>query len=62
LISLGHDAVAVWNYTPRQLNGFLRFASRRRCLEAAERMALAATAARGDPKAVKDQIEKLSKD
>jgi len=62
LISLGHDAVAVWDYTPRQLNGFLRFAGRRRRLEAAEQLALASTAARADPKTVKDQVEKMSKD
>jgi len=48
--------------TPRQIAGSLYFAERRRRREAAERLALDAIAARGEPRELKRQIERLQKD
>lgn len=58
LISPGHDASNVWNYPPRRLNGFRRFAGRRKRLKAAED----ANAARSEPKDLRDLIKDTSKD
>lgn len=48
--------------TPRQLAGCAYFAARRRRSEAAEDMAIAATAARADGKALQRRISELQKD
>ena len=48
--------------TPREIAGSLYFAERRRRREAAEQLALGALAARGEPQALKRQIEQLKKD
>ena len=48
--------------TPRQIAGSIYFAERRRRREAAERLALDAIAARGEPRALKKQIEDLRRD
>jgi hypothetical protein len=59
LISHGHRPEDVWGYTPRQMVAWLHFASKRRRAEAADGLVLNAMAARGDPKDIKAQIEKL---
>ena len=48
--------------TPRQIAGSLYFVERRRRRVAAERLALDAIAARGEPRELKRQIERLQKD
>jgi hypothetical protein len=48
--------------TPREIAGSLYFAERRRRRDAAEQLALGALAARGEPRALKRQIEQLKKD
>jgi hypothetical protein len=48
--------------TPREIAGALYFAERRRKRQAAERLALDAIAARGEPRELKRQIERLQKD
>jgi hypothetical protein len=48
--------------TPREIAGALYFAERRRRREAAEQLALGALAARGEPRALKKQIEDLQRD
>jgi hypothetical protein len=45
--------------TPRQIAGCLYFARRRRQREAAENLALAALAARGEPRELKRQLDQL---
>jgi hypothetical protein len=47
--------------TPREIAGSLYFAERRRKRLAAEQLALGALAARGDPRALKKQIEDLQR-
>lgn len=48
--------------TPREIAASLFFAERRRKREAAEQLALNALAARGEPRALKKQIEDLQRD
>ncbi|TIL83950.1 MAG: hypothetical protein E5Y73_35460 [Mesorhizobium sp.] len=62
MIADGHQAADVWRYTPRQVIGFLGFASKRRRQDAAAALSIGAMAARGDPKELKKQIEKLERD
>lgn len=56
---MGHPPAAVWDYTPRQIAGFLHFAGKRRKRETAEALSIGAMAARGDPKELKKQIKEL---
>jgi len=48
--------------TPRQIAGALYFAGRRRQRDAAENLALAALAARGEPRELKRQMEMLKRE
>ena len=48
--------------TPHQIAGTLYFVERRKKREAAERLALDAIAARGEPRELKRQIERLQRD
>jgi hypothetical protein len=48
--------------TPREIAASLYFAERRRKREAAEQLALAALAARGEQRVLKRQIEDLQRD
>jgi hypothetical protein len=48
--------------TPRQISGALYFARRRRQQESAEQLALGSLAARGEPREVKRQIDRLQRD
>jgi hypothetical protein len=48
--------------TPRQIAGALYFARRRRQRDAAERLSLAALAARGEPRELKRQLNELRRD
>lgn len=48
--------------TPRQIAGSLYFAERRKKRNAAQRLALDAIAARGEPRELKRQIERLQRD
>ena len=48
--------------TPREIAGSLYFAERRKRRQAAELLSLHALAARGEPRALKSQIERLQKD
>lgn len=59
---MGHDAAAVFDYTPRQIGGFLFLAGLRRKREAAAQLSIATAAARGEPRAVKKQIQDWTKD
>jgi hypothetical protein len=51
----------VWGYTPRQASAYLRLAQIRREHEAAERLAIAALAARGNPEDHQRQIGEWSR-
>lgn len=59
---MGHPPDAVWRYTPRQIAGFLHFASIRQRRERAAALAMGFNAARGKPQDVKTQIKDLQKD
>ncbi|TCN30344.1 hypothetical protein [Sinorhizobium americanum] len=59
---MGHPPAAVWAYTPRQIAGFLHFASIRIRKERAAELATGFNAARGKPQDVKTQIKDLQKD
>jgi hypothetical protein len=48
--------------TPREIAANFYFAERRRKREAAELLALNALAARGEPRALKKQVEDLQRD
>lgn len=48
--------------TPREIAATLYFAERRRKREAADRLALSALAVRGEPRALKKQIDDLLRD
>jgi len=61
LISYGHPPGEVWNYTLRQLNGYLMLASERRKKEKASELALATLAARGSPDSLKKQLRELER-
>jgi len=53
---LGHPPEAVWNYTPRQLEAYLKLATARRKYEAAEYVSLTLMATRGPPDEVQKQL------
>jgi hypothetical protein len=61
LIALGHPPDVVWGYTPRQASAYLRLAQIRREHEAAERLAIAALAARGNSEDLQRQIGEWSR-
>jgi hypothetical protein len=62
LIAAGHPPAVVWTYTPRRLAGFLDFAARRQKREAANTLALHATAARADGKDINARLKELAKE
>ena len=62
LIAAGYPPSDAWAMTPREIAGRLYFAERRRKREAAEQLSLQALAARGEPRALKKQIEDLQRD
>ena len=62
LIAANYPRAEVWAMTPREIAGSLYFAERRRKREAAEQLALDALAARGEPRVLKRQIERLQRD
>ena len=49
----------MWDYSPRQVAGFVALAALRRKGEMADRLAINTMAARGEPKAVKEQLKNL---
>ena len=59
---MGHSPSAVWSYTPRQIAGFLDFASTRLKREQARDLAIGFSAARGKPQDVKQQMKDLQKE
>ena len=59
---MGHPPAAVWSYTPRQIAGFLHFASIRRRRERADALATGFNASRGKPQDVKQQLKDLQKE
>ena len=59
---MGHPPAEVWGYTPKQLNGFLGFASKRMKREAAHQLSLGAMASRGDPKELKKILKDAEKE
>lgn len=58
---MGHPASDVWSYTPKQISGFLWFASKRLKVKAAEALSIQFNASRGDPKEVKRMIGEWSR-
>lgn len=59
---MGHPPDAVWNYTPRQIAGFLSFAAARLKREQVRDLAVGFSAARGKPQDVKQQMKDLQKE
>jgi hypothetical protein len=59
LIRLGHPPERAWRYTPRQLNGWLQLAERRRHGELAQLAAIVRLAQSSDNVAVKKELQKL---
>lgn len=53
LIARGHPVEKVWEYTPRQLAGFVELGYRRRMAEHLELFAIMQCAAQGDARAAK---------
>jgi hypothetical protein len=62
LIAAHYPRAEVWGMTPREIAGSLYFAERRKKRQAAERLALSALAARGEPRELKKQIADLRRD
>lgn len=62
LINAGHDEARVWKYTPREIKGWLEFASRRKIQERRDATLVSLHGARGEPKALKKMIDKMEKD
>lgn len=58
---MGHRSDEVWNYTPRQIRGFLALARDRRRGDAAEALAIGTMAARGEPGEVKARIREWTR-
>ncbi len=56
MIAAGHPPDAVWQYTPRQMAGFLYFANRRRERELKESLAMQTMAHRGDGKDIQRML------
>lgn len=56
---MGHGAA--WDYTPRQISGFLFYARAREKREAAQALGIGAMAARGEPREVKKTLKEWSK-
>lgn len=52
----------MWDYTPREVAGWLWYAQRRRKREMLELTIASFDGARGDPKAIKKQIKDLARD
>jgi hypothetical protein len=59
---MGHPPAAVWSYTPRQVAGFLEFATKRLKREQAARLATGFSASRGKPQDVRKQVKELTKE
>jgi hypothetical protein len=62
LIGASYSPADVWAMTPRQMAAALYFAGRRRQREAAEKLAMAALAARGEARELKRQLDQLRRD
>jgi hypothetical protein len=52
----------VWDYTPRQIVGYLRCHERRRRARQAETLAIMTLGSRGDPKEVEKRMRELLRD
>jgi hypothetical protein len=62
LIAANYPRAEVWAMTPRDIAASLYFADRRRRRVVAEQLALATLAIRGEPRALKKQMEDLQRD
>jgi hypothetical protein len=62
LIAANYPRAEVWAMTPREIAASVYFAERRKRREAAEQLVLSALAARGEPRALKQQIKDLHRD
>lgn len=51
----------MWKYTPRQMEGYLFLAARRKLKEAALNLSIATSGARGEPREVRSRIKDWSK-
>ena len=60
LIVSGHPPSVVWDYTPRQISGYVLLIGKRHKNEAARDLSIYTLASRGDPKDVKKQFKELS--
>lgn len=58
MIASGHPNA--FDYTPRQIAGFLYFVMERKKREAAQHLSIGALASRGDPKEVKKTLKDWS--
>ncbi|AZV21476.1 hypothetical protein [Mesorhizobium sp. M7A.F.Ce.TU.012.03.2.1] len=61
LIAIGHRPADVWEYSPREIAGYLVLAGERRKSEASEQLAIATMAARSDPKEIKKLLDKMAR-
>lgn len=59
---MGHNPNDVWEYTPRRIAAFLRFAFKRVSRKNANDLSIQTLAARGDPKDVKKQLRDLTRE
>lgn len=59
LISLRHDPAAVWNYTPREITGYLQLARHRHKQDVAEQLNIIAMGSRGEPKELQKYVREL---
>jgi hypothetical protein len=58
---MGHSPCDVWDYTPREVAGFLDFARRRRKIEHVELLSLHTLAARGDSSDLESRMRELTR-
>lgn len=59
---MGHTSEEIWEYTPRQMGGWLFAGQRRQKRRLAEQLTLSALAASGDARAIREQLAKLERD
>ena len=62
MIAHGHNAEAVWNLTPRQIDGYTQLALRRTIAERASSLAITAIGAQGNGDTIKKQLEDWEKE
>ena len=62
MIKDGHPPKDAWNYTPREIHGWLQFITKHETQQAARDLSISALGSRGEPEKVKRQIKEWSRE